>query len=138
MHNGDLAADYIRRSALRLHAIATLHQAQAWADVVRECQEAVELALKGMLRAAGASPPRVHDVSVALRENAAALPEIARQQVERMARISRELRRDRELAFYGTEDLVPSEFYTEEDATRALTNARFVVETATAALDAMP
>lgn len=138
MHNGDLAADYIRRSALRLRAIETLHQAQAWADVVRECQEAVELALKGMLRAAGAIPPRVHDVSVALREKAAALPEIAREHVDRLARISRELRRDRELSFYGTEDLVPSDFYTEEDATRALTNARFVVETATAALDAMP
>ena len=137
MHNGALAADYIRRSALRLRAIETLHEAKAWADVVRECQEAVELALKGLLRAARVDPPRVHDVSDMLRQNAAALPETARHHVERLARTSRELRRDRELAFYGTEDLVPSEFYREEDASRALANARFVVETATAALDAM-
>ena len=43
---------------------------------------------------------------------------------------SRDLRRDRELAFYGAEDLVPSEFYTEEDARRAFDGARYVVEAA--------
>jgi hypothetical protein len=32
---------------------------------------------------------------------------------------SRNLRRDRELAFYGSEDLTPSEFYREKDAARA-------------------
>lgn len=138
MHNGDLATDYIRRSAWRLRAIETLYQAQARADVVRESQKAVELALKGLLRTAHVDPPRVHDVSAVLRQQAAALPETAGPHVERMARISRELRRDRELAFYGTKDLVPSEFYAEEDANRALTDARFIVEIATAALDAMP
>ena len=138
MHNGDLAADYIRCAALRLRAIETLCEAQAWADVVRECQEAVELALKGLLRAVRVDPPRVPDVSAVLRRQAAALPEAAREHVERMARISRELRRDRELAFYGTEDLVPSEFYVEEDASQALANARFVVETTTAALGDLP
>ena len=124
----------MRRAALRLPAIETLYEVRAWADVVRECQEAVELALKGLLRAARVDPPRVPDVSAVLRRQAAALPEFAREHVERMARISRELRRDRELAFYGTEDLVPSEFYVEEDASQALANARFVVETTTAAL----
>jgi hypothetical protein len=38
------------------------------------------------------------------------------------------MRRDRELAFYGTEDLTPSDFYTEEDGQMALDNARFVVD----------
>jgi len=37
------------------------------------------------------------------------------------------LRRDRELAFYGAEDLVPSEFYAQDDADRARDGARFVV-----------
>ena len=44
------------------------------------------------------------------------------------------LRRDRELAFYGAEDLIPSDFYREEDARRALDGARFVVQTANAAV----
>ena len=134
MHNGDLAADYVRRAALRLQAIDTLYRAEAWADVVRQCQEAVELALKGLLRAARVAPPRVHDVSAVLLREAEKLPEAVREHVGRMARISRELRRDRELAFYGSEDLVPSEFYVEDDASRARANARFVVETAITAM----
>ena len=134
MHNDALAADYVQRSALRLRAIEALYGAEAWADVVRECQQTVELALKGLLRAVRVDPPRVHDVSEVLLREAEQLPSAAREHVERMARISRELRRDRELAFYGTEDLVPSEFYVEEDASRAQANARFVVETSMAAL----
>ena len=41
-------------------------------------------------------------------------------------KISRSLRRDRELAFYGSEDLTPSEFYKEEDAATALSQARML------------
>ena len=134
MHNGDLAADYVRRAALRLEAIDALYRVETWADVVRECHEVVELALKGLLRAARVDPPRIRDVSAVLLREVEHLPEAVREQVGRMARISRELRRDRELAFYGSEDLVPSEFYVEEDASRARADARFVVETATAAM----
>jgi hypothetical protein len=46
--------------------------------------------------------------------------------VDQIAKISRKLRRDRELAFYGTEDLTPSEFYREEDAREALDDARWI------------
>ena len=134
MRNGALAKDYVRRAGIRLTAIDALHRAESWADVVRECQEAVELALKGLLRACHVAPPRLHDVSDVLRRERERLPPSARRHVERMARISRELRRDRELAFYGMEDLVPSDFYKEEDARRALDGAEFVVATATAAL----
>ena len=134
MRNGELAEDYIRRAGVRLTAINVLYQAKSWADVVRECQEAVELALKGLLRACHVAPPRLHDVSDVLRREREKLPPSARRHVDRLARISRELRRDRELAFYGAEDLVPSGFYKEEDARRALDGAEFVVATARAAL----
>ena len=128
MRNGGLAEDYVRRAGIRLTAIDALHRAESWADVVRECQEAVELALKGLLRACHVAPPRLHDVSDVLRRERERLPPSARRHVERLARISREL------AFYGAEDLVPSDFYKDEDARRALDGAEFVVATATAAL----
>ncbi|MCO5174947.1 MAG: hypothetical protein M9914_12245 [Trueperaceae bacterium] len=38
------------------------------------------------------------------------------------------MRRDLELAFYGAEDLTPSDFYAETDAERALTSATRVVD----------
>jgi hypothetical protein len=44
-----------------------------------------------------------------------------------MAAISRDLRRDRELAFYGAEDLTPSDFYSQADADKAREGARAVV-----------
>ncbi len=129
MRNRGLAADYVRRAAVRVQAIKVLHDAGSWADVVRESQEAVELALKGLLRNSGIEPPRLHDVSAILTGERERLPESVHAHVDRMAAISRDLRRDRALAFCGAEDLVPSEFYGEPDALRALVGARFVVET---------
>ncbi len=127
-HRG-LAVDAVRRATVRLQAIAVLHRATSWADVVRECQEVVELTLKGLLRNAGIEPPRLHDISTVLIREQERLPQLVREHVDRMAAVSHDLRRDRELAFYGAEDLVPSEFYGEPDAHRALEGARFVVET---------
>jgi len=130
VHNRGLSADHVRRASARLQAIDVLYRAESWADVVRESQEAVELALKGLLGSCGVDPPRIHDVSEVLLRERDRLPEAVRGQAERMAAISRDLRRDRELAFYGAEDLVPSEFYSEDDARRASDGAHFVVETA--------
>ncbi|MGA7304259.1 MAG: hypothetical protein WBW88_05270, partial [Rhodothermales bacterium] len=48
--------------------------------------------------------------------------------VEKLAEASRQLRRDRELAFYGAEDLTPSGFYAKADADRARSSARMAVE----------
>jgi hypothetical protein len=48
--------------------------------------------------------------------------------LERMASHSRQLRRDRELSFYGSEDLTPGEFYRRDDAVTALEMAREVIE----------
>ncbi len=119
MRNRALAADYLRRAAVRLRAVDVLFEGASWADVVRESQEVVELALKGLLRQYGVDAPRIHDVSPSLH------PE-----VPRLAAISRDLRRDRELAFYGAEDLTPSTFYSKDDASRALEGARTVVRLA--------
>jgi len=129
MKNRTLAADYLQRASHRLAAIDLLFQRESWADVVRESQEAVELALKSLLRAAGIEVPRIHDVSQILVEEQARLPGRIRPHVDRLAAISRSLRRDRELAFYGSEDLTPSDFYRREDAEQARDDARWVVET---------
>ena len=56
------------------------------------------------------------------------LPATLIPDLPRLAAASRALRRDRELAFYGAEDLTPSEFYRREDAEEARAAARFVVE----------
>lgn len=128
MRNTDLARDHVRRAAARLDALQVLLAAESWADVVRESQEVVELALKGLLRQCGVRPPRIHDVSEVLLVERDRLPAALAEHVEALAEISRQLRRDRELAFYGAEDLTPTEFYSAKDATRASGDARRVVE----------
>ena len=134
MYNDALAADYLKRAGSRLRAVETLLAERSWADVVRESQEVVEITLKALLRACRIEVPRVHDVSPILQENRDRLPAGIGGQLEELVRISRSLRRDRELAFYGSEDLTPSEFYTEEDAATALAQARRVHEAVSGAL----
>ena len=128
MRNRTLAVDYVRRAESRLRALDVLYEDESWADVVRESQEVVELALKGLLRAAGIDPPRVHDVSDVLAAERDRLPTaLGEDDVSRLAAASRDLRRDRELAFYGAEDLTPSDFYRDGDATAAREAVRLVV-----------
>lgn len=128
MRNRELAADYVKRAVVRLRALDVLFEARSWADVVRESQEIVELALKGLLRSHGVEAPRIHDVSEVLLAEHERFPPAIRAVLPRMAAISRDLRRDRELAFYGAEDLTPSAFYSEDDAVRARDGARQVAE----------
>lgn len=127
MRNRSLAVDHLRRATARLAALDALYDAESWADVVRKSQEAVELALKGLLRASGVDPPRVHDVAGVLEAERDRLPSSLTPDLPRLAAVSRDLRRDRELAFDGAEDLVPSEFYRVQDADEARAAARFVV-----------
>ncbi|MFO8149272.1 MAG: HEPN domain-containing protein [Trueperaceae bacterium] len=128
MRNLDLAHDYLKRARVRVGALEVLYEGESWADVVRESQEVVELALKALLRASGVDVPRVHDVAPILHAERARLPGSLAPFVDELADASRQLRRDRELAFYGAEDLTPGEFYTQADADRALASARRVVE----------
>jgi HEPN domain-containing protein len=127
VRNIGLAADHVRRAEIRLEALDVLFARESWADVVRESQEAVELALKGLLRAYGVEPPRIHDVSEVLFAEKGRFPDNLQEKLNDLASISRELRRDRELAFYGAEDLTPSGFYSRSDAERARDGARRTV-----------
>lgn len=128
MQNKDLSTDYIKRAKVRLEAVELLLMRHSYADVVREAQEVVELALKSLLRKFGIQPPRIHDVSQILLEEKSRFPANVQENLSELAKISKTMRRDRELAFYGTEDLTPSDFYTEEDAQIALQSARYVVD----------
>jgi len=129
MHNRELAADHVRRAQARLRALDVLFDAASWADVVRESQEALELALKGLLRAYGVDPPRTHDVGDVLLAERERLPASLQPRLADLAAASRDLRRDRELAFYGAQDLTPSSFYGRNDAERARDAVRSAVAT---------
>ena len=120
MDDDRLAVSYVRKARARRKALRVLYEEQSYSDVVREAQELSELALKAVLRALGIEPPKFHDVGKLITENRRSLPEEMDPAVETIARYSVELRRDRELAFYGAIDVDPWEDYTSADADRAL------------------
>ena len=128
MNNEQLYKDYLIRAEGRLKAVETLFNESLWADVVRESQEVVELALKSLLRSLHIEIPRIHDVSAILSEHSAKLPPVALQSLDLLIDISQDLRRDRELSFYGSEDVTPNEFYKKKHAEAAKDKARKVVE----------
>ena len=130
MQNKSLATDYIHRSQIRLKALKTLLDEEGWADVVREAQEIVELSLKAVLRNQNILPPRIHDVSPVIEENMDKFPKEHHKLLKTFVEYSRSLRRDRELAFYGSEDLTPSDFYKKADALEAFKMAQEIVEAA--------
>jgi HEPN domain-containing protein len=123
--NRSTARAYVDQAALVLDEAHSLHRRGAWNLVVRRCQEAVELALKGALRAVGVEVPRVHDVGGTLRQHTQRFPPHLGEVVPELVSISRRLGRERELAFYGDEDTdtPPQELYGVEDAQRALADA---------------
>ena len=122
-----LAESYFQKARKRLRALGTLLEDEAFSDVVREAQELVELALKGMLRFVGIEPPKQHDVGPLLLQHRDRLPEPVSGVAERLADISRRLRKEREFAFYGDDDFIPTEEYTRADAQAALDDARFAL-----------
>lgn len=132
MNTKTLAQSYLEKATKRLRVLEVLMEEEAFSDVVREAQELVELALKGMLRYVGIDPPKWHDVGPIIAEHLDLFPEDIRNSVDRLMEISKRLRRERELAFYGDIDFIPTEEYTREDGLEAIDDARFVLEKSTA------
>ena len=123
MTGDELAHSYLTKARVRLRVLEVLAEQAAWSDVVREAQELVELALKGALRMIGLDPPHWHDVGPLLVEHCTMFPEWFVDAVPRLADISRWLRPEREFAFYGDVDLIPTEVYRDADGHRAIDDA---------------
>lgn len=130
MTNIDLARDYMIKALKRQKLLDFLFKEDDFSDVVREAQEIVELSQKAMLRQVGIDPPKWHDVGMIIIEHKEKFPEEVRESLNEIAEISRWLRKEREMAFYGDIDFIPSEEYTREDALKAIDGARKVIEVA--------
>ena len=128
MTNHDLAQSYFRKAQDRLDILEILLNKGAYSDVIREAQEIVELSLKGMLRYVGVEPPKYHDVGHLLIEHQERFEYISLEELNKLAKISKELRKERELSFYGDIDFIPTNEYTIDDAKEAIEGAKLAVE----------
>jgi len=130
MTNINLAMDYMIKAINRLDVLEIYFNREDYPDVIREAQEAVELAQKAMLRQVGIDPPKWHDVGMIILENRDKFPVEIHRDLHEIAEVSRWLRKERELAFYGDIDFIPSEEYTKEDAIKAIEGAKKVIDIA--------
>ncbi len=130
MTNITLAQSYMIKASNRLDILDLLLKKKSYSDVIRESQEIVELALKAMLRHIGIDPPKWHDVGMILLENSEKFPVDIRNELKELADISKWLRTERELSFYGDIDFIPTEEYDEEDAIKAINDTRKVMNVA--------
>uniref|UniRef100_A0A7V5XFR4 HEPN domain-containing protein n=1 Tax=Thermodesulfobacterium geofontis TaxID=1295609 RepID=A0A7V5XFR4_9BACT len=128
MNKKRLVEDYIFRAEKRIKMLEFLKKEESYADVVREAQEVVELLLKGLILFFGLDVPKIHDVSKFIEQNIEIFPEIVKENIEKLKIISKTLRKERELAFYGLIDWIPSEEYTLKDAEKAINWAKEVFQ----------
>lgn len=130
MTNSDMARGYLSQAVEILAEAERLYHAQVWNLVVRRSQEVIELALKAALRFVGLEIPRLHDVGVLLIEHRNKFPLPFGKEIDRLASISRRARREREISFYGDDEIgvPPQQLYREPDACVALEDARFVLK----------
>ncbi|MDD4932563.1 MAG: HEPN domain-containing protein [Methylacidiphilaceae bacterium] len=115
----ELARAYLHLAEDRLHALEVFRERKSYANLRRESQEIVELILKAALRSLGVDPPRVHEVGRLLAREIEALPETVRAEAGILITASRELRKDREMSFYGEIDALPTETFSAAEGEEA-------------------
>ncbi|HOT84858.1 MAG TPA: HEPN domain-containing protein [Methanofastidiosum sp.] len=123
-----LSEDYIKRATIRFEILDEYLKRKGYAEVVREAQETVELLLKAVLIDMGLIVPTKHDVSLILEKNKEFLKEPLLSNCDKIRDISKALRKEREISFYGAEDFLPSEEYNETDALKSIEDVKFVLE----------
>lgn len=129
MNPGNSLDRMISQALIIIGEAEYLKEKEAWNMVVRRSQEAVELALKCALLWAKIEVPRIHDVGPILKQYAHRYPEPFKSQIPRLASISRLLRAEREISFYGDEQsgVPPESLYTRDDALEALSKTNEVL-----------
>ncbi len=130
-----LANSYLTKARVRRQALDLFWAAEDYSDVVREAQEIVELATKGILRGIGVEPPKRHDVAGLLAHYEDRLP---KAEWARLAAASKWLRTEREFSFYGDIDFIPTEEYSAAEAKEAIAAADLAIALATLTLAGTP
>jgi len=98
-----------------------------WHRVVRKCQEASELAVKGLFKYLGVEYPKAHILGRVFKKEIARHEIFSREDLNRIAFISDSLAFDREVSFYGSpEGGTAAELFDQEDAQEALESAQWL------------
>jgi len=124
-----MARDYADRAKTFLAEAENSFSAGDNATCVRRSQEALEPAVKAVLRQLSIEYPREHDVSEAMETAAGRLPEYLKRRLEDLNRLLSELANVPGPALYGyeVEGIPASEAFTNEYASETLAKVKELV-----------
>jgi HEPN domain-containing protein len=125
-----MARDYILRAkSCSREAEQALNESDA-AGVVRRSQEALELAVKAVLRYLGVEYPKEHDVSDALETVKEELSDALKQKLPELKDLSKKLAELRGPAMYGfeREGIPPSRVFTMDFASSTFSKMKEMVD----------
>jgi len=125
-----MAADCIYRAARCLREAEIAVSESDFAGAVRRSQEALELAVKAVLRSMAVEYPHEHDVGEALDIVQDRLPSSLRSEVTKLKELLTELSRVRGPAFYGyeREGIPASRAFSKEYAHRIYIEVKRLVQ----------
>jgi HEPN domain-containing protein len=125
-----MARDYIYRANRCLREAEIAISESDFAGAIRRSQEALELAVKAVLRSMAIEYPREHDVGEALHVIEDRLPAYLKTEVPKLKELLTELSRVRGLAFYGyeMEGIPPSKAFSNEYANRIFSEVKRLVQ----------
>ncbi|MFQ5710875.1 MAG: HEPN domain-containing protein [Candidatus Geothermarchaeales archaeon] len=131
MRTDVMAQDYLRRAEARVKDATAALRRGDHPEVIRYSQECVEISLKAVLRLVGIEYPKEHDVGDILEYNRDQFTQEFREKIPHLRKISERLSSLRGPSLYGIERLgkTPSQLFDEDEAEKALEEARVVMET---------
>ena len=99
-----------------------------WHRVIRKCQEATELTVKGLFKYVGIEYPKTHILGRVIKREIGKHNLFGKDDLRKMAYISDSLAFDRGPSFYGSPDGIPaSDLFDRDDATEALENTKWLI-----------
>lgn len=119
--------NYIRSSQRRLKNIDDALKENDFAYVVRVSQEIFELLSKSLLLKYNFVVPKTHNLSEDLDEVKELYSTNFQKEIYKIIKLSKELRRNREKAFYGDEEegIAPDELYNKKQAQEYQKNTKW-------------
>ena len=128
MRNDDSAKAFLDDADIIVSETAISLERGHYHRVIRKCQEAAELSVKGLFKYAGIEYPKSHILGRVMKKEFANSSLFKQEELEEMAHISDTLSLDRESSFYGAPDGTPaSELYDKEDATDAINKTLWLI-----------
>ena len=135
-----MVQDYLYRARRCLKEAGLAFEEDDFAGTVRRSQEALELAVKAVLRSRGAEYPREHDVGEALTAIEERLPSELRTHLGELRALLAKLARVRGPAFYGyePEGIPPRKAFSREYARETLSKVTELAEACFRAVEEPP